>query len=289
MPGEVMVVFSWEKEKRMNRICIVILMSVMICGSGCVPSQQQEARAKPEARMPAPVNDFDATEKLLGVWDLDDIQGSRVDYMRMLISEGADVNARNNTDRRTPLMLAAANSSSPEIVTLLIEKGAEVNTSTSSGFTPLMIAASNTPELVSLLLANGAKIEARTTRNETSLMFAVWNSPAEIGTLLIEAGADVNAKDVDGLTPLMKTARFSSIPAITSLLIEKGADVNANDMYCRTPLMFAAAYSSTPEIVSLLIEKGADVNATDNFGKTPLSLTTHPEILQLLKDAGARE
>jgi len=273
----------------MNRSCIVALMSVMICGSGCVPSQQQEEIAKPEASMPVPVNDFDATEKLLGVWDLEDIQGSRVDYIRMLISVGADVNARNNADRRTPLMLAAANSLSPEIVTLLLKKGAEVNTSTTNGFTPLMIAASRTPELVSLLLANGAEIEARTVRNETPLMLAVWDSPAEIGTLLIEAGADVNAKDVDGLTPLMKTARFSAIPAITSLLIEKGADVNANDMFGRTPLMLAAAYSSTPEIVSLLIEKGADVNAKDNFGKNPLSLTTHPEILQLLKDAGAIE
>ena len=73
----------------MNRICIAVLMTVMICASGCGPSERER---------------FEATEKLLSVWQKD-IEGSRADYIRILISEGADVNARDGHGR-TPLMHA---------------------------------------------------------------------------------------------------------------------------------------------------------------------------------------
>jgi len=67
---------------------------------------------------------FEATEKLLSAWDKD-IHGSRADYIRVLISEGADVNAKNDYGW-TPLMSAAMHSnSSPEIIKLLNAAGAE--------------------------------------------------------------------------------------------------------------------------------------------------------------------
>ena len=111
----------------MNRICIAALTIVMICASGCGPSEQEVA-----------------PDKLLSAWDKD-IKGSRADYIRVLISEGADVNARNNEDQ-TPLMHAAGNSSTPEIVTLLLEKGAEVEARTNLGLTPLMALGHNASE-----------------------------------------------------------------------------------------------------------------------------------------------
>ena len=95
----------------------------------------------------------------------------RADYIRVLISEGADVNAKNDYTW-TPLMYAVGYTNGSEIVTLLIEAGADVIAKDGAGWTPLMYAArfSKTPEIV---------------------------------TLLIEAGADVNAKGKDGRTPLM--------------------------------------------------------------------------------------
>ncbi|NCG57103.1 MAG: hypothetical protein GWP35_09400 [Proteobacteria bacterium] len=90
-------------------------------------------------------------------------------------------------------MLAALNSSTPEIVPLLLEKGAEVNARDTDGFTPLMWAArSSTPEIVQLLLEKGADVNARTTGGFTPLMVAAGNSKgksAEIKQLLIDAGA----------------------------------------------------------------------------------------------------
>ncbi|HIG05901.1 MAG TPA: ankyrin repeat domain-containing protein, partial [Planctomycetes bacterium] len=56
-----------------------------------------------------------------------------------------------------------------------------------------------------------------------------------------------------------------------------------------TPLMYAVRYSETPEIVTLLIEAGADVNAKSmHRGTTLLMITDNPEIIKLLKAAGAR-
>lgn len=85
---------------------------------------------------------------------------------------------------------------------------------------------------------------------------------------LIEAGADIDAKNINGTTPLMIT----SCPKITKLLIEAGADVNAKDKNGYTALMLAAK-SGNIEKVNILVEAGADVNAVGFDGSTALSLS----------------
>nr|WP_315101952.1 ankyrin repeat domain-containing protein [uncultured Fretibacterium sp.] len=59
---------------------------------------------------------------------------------------------------------------------------------------------------------------------------------------LIQDGADVNAKNKDGWTPLMAVAQHSSNPEVLTALIKAGADVNAKDTLGATPLMFAAIH-----------------------------------------------
>ena len=70
----------------------------------------------------------------------------------------------------------------------------------------------------------------------------------------------------------MLAARNSSTPEIVQLLIEKGAEVNARDTDGWTPLMLAAMNSSTPEIVQLLLEKGAEVNARNTCWLYPVDV-----------------
>ena len=120
----------------MKPICIVALATVMICISGCGPSEREVA-----------------TEKLLSV----EYSARMADYIRVLISEGADVNARSRSGW-TPLMYAASNSNL-EIVQLLLEKGADVNARNNNDWTPLMYAAgySSNPEIKQLLIDAGAK------------------------------------------------------------------------------------------------------------------------------------
>ena len=88
----------------------VLLSFLAVIFSGCGP----------EAKKPTAREAFEATEKLLSVKYKD----IKAEYIRVLISEGADVNARN-TNSLTPLMIAAGGSSTPEIVQLLLEKGAD--------------------------------------------------------------------------------------------------------------------------------------------------------------------
>ena len=85
---------------------------------------------------------------------------------------------------------------------------------------------------------------------------------------LIEKGADVNATDDNGQTPL-HLALHNEHPEMAKLLIKKGADVNAKNKWGDTPLHLVL---DNPEIAKLLIEHGADVNATDNYGDTLLHL-----------------
>ena len=78
---------------------------------------------------------------------------------------------------------------------------------------------------------------------------------------LITAGADVNARDKDGSTPLMYAAQYSSDPAIIKALADAGADANARDKDGSIPLMYAAVFNTEPDVIKALLSLGTDVNA----------------------------
>jgi len=103
----------------------------------------------------------------------------------------------------------------------------------------------------------------------------------------LAAGADVDVKGGWlGGTPL-HYAVGEGRNEIAKLLIAKGADVNAKDIYGTTPLH----YANTKEIAQPLIAEGADVNAKDDDGKTPLNSAIrhkHPEIVDLLRKHGGK-
>lgn len=106
--------------------------------------------------------------------------------------------------------------------------------------------------------------------------------------LFLAAGMDPNAKDQYGGTALRYAASRGHV-AIVQALLDKGADVNVKDNDGFTPLRYATRNGYAP-IVKALLDKGADANAKDPGGWTPLAVATgHPEIVQLLRAAGAKE
>lgn len=110
---------------------------------------------------------------------------------------------------------------------------------------------------------------------------------SEVKNLLHE-GADANARDRNGMTPLVQAAIVDSADAVL-LLLEEGADVNAKANDGMTALFWAASSGYT-NIVRTLLKKGADVNGKNNSGWTALMSATnlgHEETVRALLEKGA--
>lgn len=117
-----------------------------------------------------------------------------------------------------------------------------------------------TVDYVQRELANGANINAKDENGKTALMKAISYSSPEVVKLLIDAGADVNAVDNRGKTALILAATQCSYP-VTKFLIEAGAKVNAKDYKGETAWYKAASYldgKGCPKIEKLLEEAGAE-------------------------------
>ena len=112
----------------------------------------------------------------------------------------------------------------------------------------------------------------------------VFGIETAIGSL-VRGGADPNAKNEDGLTPLHVAVR-RDLPLVVETLIRHGAKTDVKDRAGDTPLHRAVVYSS-PGVVWYLLEKSADVHALDKDGLTPLELALREGVIPLLKNAGA--
>ena len=189
----------------------------------------------------------------------------------LLLENGAKVNVEDGSDNQ-PLHMAAGNNAT-ETAALLLKNGADVNAKDIDfdRYTPLHMAViSKETETAALLLENGAEVNAKDFRDKTPLDMAAERNITETAALLLKNGADVNAKDKDGLTPL-HTALSRHSHETAALLLKNGADVNAKTNGDNTPLHVAiVTMSYSTEIATLLLENGADVNAKNWTGKTPL-------------------
>lgn len=193
-------------------------------------------------------NDVNATPL---IWAARDFEKSR-----LLVGHGADVNARSD-DRRTPLMVAARRPGAVRIVKFLLDKGAHPNPNGKplGESSPLLEALTAGDERVAeLLIRRGADAKATA---EQGLTMAVATGCEQVLELLAAQITNPESYTI----ALQNTAVFGNLKAVR-LMLDHGADVNAFDPFGKTPLMYAAISDVLPlEVVKLLIERGADVNA----------------------------
>ena len=150
--------------------------------------------------------------------------------------------------------------------------------------------------IVELLIRNGADVHAKDKDGIPPLHLASAKYSSAVGTkniaeVLIEKGADVNATTSSGATPLHFAAQEGNRP-VAELLVEKGANVNARDENGMAPLHWTNIYAWGYVVTELLIAKGADVNARAKDGATPLNVARrmgHQHIAELLMKHGAEE
>ncbi|XP_069670283.1 uncharacterized protein [Periplaneta americana] len=193
-----------------------------------------------------------------------------------------------DSNYRTPLSWAA-HKGDQEMVRLLVEKGADVNSGDMLEQTPLHYAIrGRNINVVKLLIQSGANVNACNKHNESPLFAAAIQDDVHIVTLLLNKGADVNVSNQFDANPISVAAGNGNLD-IVRLLVDKGADVNACDKIGGTPI-FCAALAQNVDVVRLLIDKGADVNACNRIGETPIfcaAASGNLDIVRLLMDKGA--
>jgi ankyrin repeat protein len=138
-------------------------------------------------------------------------------------------------------------------------------------------------------MSKNSKTQEEITALNEKLILSVRQEDAKETQKLIDQGADVNAvSQYGGQTPLMFAAAYGKIETM-KLLIEHGADVNARDNNMGTPIMYATQqmYEKSEKTILLLVDKGANINAIDSEGNTALMKSGSADINNLLITKGA--
>jgi len=151
----------------------------------------------------------------------------------------------------------------------------------------LKVAAKGHEAVVKLLLEKGAELEAKDWGGRTPLSHAAEKRHEAVVKLLLEKGAELEAKDNNGRTPLLYAAENGN-EAVMKLLLEKGPELEAKDWDGQTPLL-RAAENGHEAVVKLLLEKGAKL-AKDSHDRMPLSYAAekgHEAVVKLLLEKGA--
>jgi len=233
------------------------------------------------------------------------IDGEDVESVKELLAAGhsASTPIVHGERTTTPLVLACWRANM-EIVRLLVEAGADVNTLEKTRMvnavgevhwfltSPLEHVVCKDLEIVRYLIGKGARVNEKLTNGVTVLNLPAYKGDLETLEVLISAGGDVNAVDDIGYTPL-KHAVMGRQPESIRMLVAKGAKVNQapTKVNAGETALHIAIGRGFPDIVKLLLELKANPNAKSKYEGTPLQLAQkgdQDDIVAILKAAGAK-
>ena len=208
---------------------------------------------------------------------------------QVLIDAGADIEVKDK-EGRSPLHRVSVLGNFA-IVKMLVKAGAGVCVTDTEGDTCLTLAAyfGHTQTVRYLVSVPEVDVNHSADDNFTALHVAAQENHAEVVEVLIDAGADIEAKNEKGSSPLHRACSEGALDTV-KLLVKAGAGVRVADNRGETCLMYAVYRGHTETVRTLLCMPEVDVNQSSNSGLTPLRnavLRKHSDVSQLLIDAGA--
>lgn len=213
--------------------------------------------------------------------------------VRSLLDAAPQLLESTDGDGNTPLISACwgppANIPQETVARFLIDKGANINARNTSGGSPVYFSL-RSYDLTQRLVARGAEVNIRAYGGLTPLHQAASTGGLAVAKLLIDHGADINARGDWGT--ILRTIVFrqgNSCVEMVKMLLKSGATLQPFS-YGNTELHVAALQGST-DLARVLVEGGADVNAVNEYGHTPLFYASrhgHRTTAEALIAVGAR-
>ena len=189
-----------------------------------------------------------------------------VAIIRLLLDHGADINSRSGSKLGiSPLMLASMNGHVQAVQTLL-DRGSDVNAQIETNRnTALTLACfQGKHEVVTLLLDRKANLEHRAKTGLTPLMEAASGGHFEVGRLLLDHDADVNAPPVPSSKDTALTiAADKGHARFVELLVSRGADIEVKNKKGNSPL-WLACHGGHIDVIKIMVDNSVDVNSMDN-------------------------
>ncbi|MGD1857718.1 MAG: ankyrin repeat domain-containing protein [Leptolyngbyaceae cyanobacterium] len=177
--------------------------------------------------------------------------------VELLLSVGADVNARNEVNYTA--ILYGAEADQREIVLALLDHGAQTDSSVCNRYQEtilLLMARQGHADIVGQLVQHGDNLHHTNRIGDTALYLAVSNGHAPTVDRLISLGAQVNTANIGGWTPLMMAASRGDID-IMEMLLAQGADASPQNRWGGTALSEAKQSFRANQAVTLLRQSGA--------------------------------
>jgi ankyrin repeat protein len=202
--------------------------------------------------------------------------------VRAALQDGADVDTAQNG---SVVLNRAVSSGNPDVVSLLLRRGANVNIVDQRwGYTPLVNAITGLSDpyrVAGMLIANGANVRKADQAGWTPVHWAASNGQQEIVNLLLHNGADINALDAERHTPLdivgellipdlLSKARDSADYLMARGAHTGGISADGNPLADVDRELFMATIAGNAELVRQAVAQGAHVNVRDSLFRSPL-------------------